>query len=420
MIRRPALILAILTGLNLLNYMDRTVLAAVLARVQDKSELDLDDAQGGTLATAFLIGYFVTSPIFGALADRGGRKGLMAFGVLVWSVATYATGHTHSYWTMLLARAVVGVGEASYASVAPTIIDDLAPKEKKGRWLSVFYLAIPLGSAIGYLVGGFIEKRFDWRTAFYVAGGPGIVLALACLLIVEPERKLAAKKESPLKMLRPLFKQPLYLRAVLGYCFSTFALGGFAFWAPKFIVAEYDMRLDRANYVFGLVLIVAGVLTTGIGGYLGDRAARKRTALGQGENSTPLGHLRVCAIASFLGAPCAAAAFLSPTALLFFVFMFLAIACVFLGNSPINAALLSSVPTHLRASAMAMSIFAIHILGDMWSPPLVGVLMKGLGSRPLAMQILPIAIALAGVAWFVRKTPAKGTPTMEKAEASEP
>ncbi len=403
MIRRPALILAILTGLNLLNYMDRTILAAVLARIQDPKQLDLDDAQGGTLATAFLIGYFLTSPIFGALADRGGRKGLMTFGVLVWSAATYATGHAHSYWTILLARAVVGVGEASYASVAPTIIDDLAPLEKKGRWLSVFYLAIPLGSAIGYVLGGFIEKRFGWRSAFYFAGGPGVVLALACLLIVEPARKLAAKKESPLKMLRPLASQRLYVRAVAGYCLSTFALGGFALWAPKFIFAEYGMPLDRANYVFGLVLIVAGVLTTGLGGWLGDRASKRMSADDRGgEDRTPLGHLRICAIASFLGAPFAAAAFLSPNTTYFFTFMFLAIAAIFLGNSPINAALLSAVPTHLRASAMAISIFAIHVFGDMWSPPLVGLLMKWLGSRPMAMQLLPLAIAGSGVLWWVR------------------
>jgi MFS family permease len=412
MIRRPALILAILTGLNLLNYMDRTILAAVLARIQDKSQLDLDELQGGTLATAFLIGYFATSPIFGALADRatksegifGGRKVLMAFGVLVWSAATWATGHAHSFVTILLARAVVGVGEASYAAVAPTIIDDLAPPERKGRWLSVFYLAIPIGSAVGYLLGGFIEKRFGWRMAFWFAGGPGVVLALACLLIAEPART-PRKKEPLFAMLRPLAGQRLYRRAVAGYCLSTFALGGFAHWAPKFIFAEYGMPLDKANYVFGLVLIVAGALTTSLGGWLGDRAGKRLAASGEfpPDEALPRGHLRVCAIASFLGAPFAAAAFLSPTPVLFFVFMFLAIASVFLGNSPINAALLSSVPAHLRASAMAISIFAIHILGDMWSPPMVGALMKGLGSRPLAMQLLPVAILGSAFFWWVRR-----------------
>ncbi len=426
MIRRPALILAILTGLNLLNYMDRTILAAVLARIQDKSQLDLDELQGGTLATAFLIGYFATSPIFGALADRatkseglfGGRKVLMAFGVLVWSAATWATGHAHSYATILLARAVVGVGEASYAAVAPTIIDDLAPAEKKGRWLSVFYLAIPIGSAVGYLLGGFIEKRFDWRTAFWFAGGPGVVLALACLLIVEPPRT-PRKREPVLAMLRPLGQQRLYRRAVAGYCLSTFALGGFAHWAPKFIHVEYDMKLDKANYVFGLVLIVAGALTTSLGGWLGDRAGKRMAARGgvpEGD-SLPLGHLRVCAIASFLGAPFAAAAFLSPTPQIFFVFMFLAIASVFLGNSPINAALLSSVPPHLRASAMALSIFAIHILGDMWSPPMVGGLMKVLGSRPLAMELLPLAILGSACFWWIRAP--KPAPTASPASPTK-
>ena len=395
LIRRPAFILAILTGLNLLNYMDRTVLAAVLARVQ--VELHLSEFQGGALATAFLVGYFLTSPIFGALADRGSRRGLMAFGVLVWSLATYASGHAHSFWSMLAARAIVGVGEASYASVAPTIIDDLAPADRKGRWLSVFYLAIPVGSAVGYLVGGFIEKRYGWRSSFYLVGGPGAVLAVLCLVIAEPARKMRETKESVLAMIRPLAKQPLYIRAVLGYCLSTFALGGFAHWAPKFIHAQYDYDLAKANYVFGLTLIGAGTLATGLGGALGDRAARRFP-----DDLRTLGYLRVCAMASLLGAPLAAVALFSPTATGFFIFIFLTEAAIFLGNSPINAALLGSVPPHLRASAMALSIFAIHLLGDLWSPPLVGALADVLHSRPLGMLVLPLAIAGSGLIWWVR------------------
>jgi len=396
LIRRPIFILAILTGLNLLNYMDRTVLAAVLPRVQ-KDLGDLSELQGGLLATAFLLGFFLASPIFGALADRGSRRVLMAFGVLVWSLATYASGHTHSFWAMLAARAVVGIGEASYASAAPTIIDDLAPADRKGRWLSVFYLAIPVGSAVGYLVGAFLEKRYGWRSAFYMVGGPGAALAVLCLLIAEPERKMRETKESMLAMIKPLAKQPLYVRAVLGYCLSTFALGGFAHWAPKFIHAQYDFDLAKAGYIFGLLLVVAGTLATGLGGALGDRAARRFPT-----NVRTLGYLRICAIASFLGAPFAAAALLSPTPKLFFGFIFLTEAAIFLGNAPINAALLGSVPPHLRASAMAMSIFAIHLLGDLWSPPLVGGLADVLHSRPLGMLLLPLALLGSGLIWWVK------------------
>ncbi len=174
-IRRPALVLGRLTALNLLNYLDRFVLSAVLPKVQD--DLHLSNFVGGSLATVFIIVYFVTSPVFGSLADRagtGGRTRLVTLGIVVWSLATIASGLAHDTWSLLAARAVVGVGEASYATIAPTLIDDVAPPEKKGRWMAIFYSAIPIGSALGYVLGGTVEHATgSWRAAFFVAGGPG-------------------------------------------------------------------------------------------------------------------------------------------------------------------------------------------------------------------------------------------------------
>lgn len=414
MIRRPSLILAILTGLNLLNYLDRTVLAAVLPRVQ--KELNLDDLQAGMLATAFLIGYFATSPIFGALADRASassrflsRTSLMTVGVLIWSVATYASGRTHGFYSMLAARALVGVGEASYASVAPALIDDMAGAGEKGRKLAVFYLAIPVGSALGYLAGGFLESHFGWRSAFSAVGIPGVVLALSCLLIAEPQRigGVATRRNEPglLRMLAPLARERLYVRAVLGYCAYTFALGGFSYWAPKYINQRYGTELDHANYIFGLLLVVAGAIGTGIGGAWGDRAARK--ALG----ATPLdespasrlkaarGQLWVCGVTSLLGTPFAAACLLSRSAGGFFALIFVCEIALFLSTSPINAVLLQSIPAHLRASAMAISIFAIHLLGDLWSPPLIGGLTRFMTMQS-AMLVLPAAVLVSGLLWL--------------------
>ncbi|HEY0255461.1 MAG TPA: MFS transporter, partial [Kofleriaceae bacterium] len=179
MIKNRTAIIALLTGLNLLNYIDRYVVAAVLKRIQEPAEvggLGLVNWQAGLLFTAFLGGYFVTSPFFGARADKGKRTGLIAFGVIVWSVATFATGLTHSFPTMIIARIFVGVGEASYATLAPTIIDDITPPEKKSSTLAIFYLAIPVGSALGYLLGGAMEAQWGWRSAFMIAGGPGVLL----------------------------------------------------------------------------------------------------------------------------------------------------------------------------------------------------------------------------------------------------
>lgn len=410
MIRRPALILALLTALNLLNYMDRTILAAVLPRVQE--DLDLNEARGGWLATAFLVGYFVASPVFGWLGDRGApRKVLLALGVLVWSAATFASGHAHGFVAMLAARATVGVGEASYAAVAPTIIDDLAPPASKGRWLAWFYLAIPVGSAIGYLLGGFIEARLEWRAAFWLVGGPGVLLAVTCLGIADPggQRGKGAKgQRGNLEALGPLARAPLYLRAVAGYALFTFALGGFAHWAPKFIHHVHHESLERANFLFGVILVVAGLVGTGIGGAWGDRLARSKR-FGEGEAAESVAHLRVCATASLIGAPFAAACLLAPSATGFYALIFLAEAALFLSTSPVNAAILRAAPHEIRTTAMALSTFAIHVFGDLWSPPLVGAVADR-APWPVAMMLLPVAIALSAVVWRAPATAPGASP----------
>lgn len=413
MIRRPKVILALLTALNLLNYLDRFVLSAVLAKVQ--GDLHLTNFVGGSLATVFLIGYFATSPVFGNLADRagtGGRKGLMALGIAVWSVATVASGLAHGAASLVAARVVVGVGEASYATIAPTLIDDVAPPGQKGRWMAIFYSATPIGSALGYIVGGTVEHATgSWRAAFFVAGGPGLVLALLCLLIAEPPRREAAKLPDLLASVRELLGMPLFVRTVLGYCAYTFALGGFAHWAPTYLHERYGLEVGIASRQFGLVTVVAGAIGTLVGGWLGDAAARVRqrraTDALKGRVPDPAeadlaaarGCVDVCALSAGLGAPLAAAAILATTATGFLGRVFPCEIGLFLLSGPVNMALLRSVPTELRASAMALSIFAIHLLGDLWSPPLIG-LMTDHSSRQDAMLGVPLLFAVAAIVWW--------------------
>ena len=398
MIRRPGVILFLLTGLNLLNYLDRQILAAILPRI--KSGLSLSYTVAGALASIFIIGYSATSPVFGALGDRMKRKGLITAGVLVWSIATVASGLAQDGTQLLVARAFVGIGEASYATLAPTIIDDVTPADRKGRALAIFFAATPIGSALGYLVGGFVSKHWDWRTAFFVAGGPGVVLALSVLLIAEPERKPRAKAHV-LRDLGALFTTKLYRKAVLGYCAFTAAIGAFGHWSPTFLVETYKLDEAVANFRFGIVLVVAGAIGTFAGGRWGDRLAAKA----KDEEGAINAFLRVCALGSVAGAPFAVAAYASPSATLFFVFAFFAILALFVSTSPINAAILRSVPSELRASAMALSILSIHALGDGWSPSLVGQAADRLPMR-IAMMILPLSIAVSAVLWWPRRRPA--------------
>src|SRR4249920_137583 len=174
--RAAAYGLAVMTLLNFVNYIDRYVLPAVGPKIKD--ELGLSDAQLGLLGSAFLFSYLLTSPIFGRLGDRGSRTKLIAIGVGAWSLATAAGGMVRNLSQMFIARGIVGVGEASYASISPALISDYYPPERRGRAFAIFYLAIPVGSAVGYLLGGFLDEHFGWRAAFFAVGLPGVLLAL--------------------------------------------------------------------------------------------------------------------------------------------------------------------------------------------------------------------------------------------------
>lgn len=406
MIKSPRLILAFLTGLNLLNYLDRLVVSAVLPKIQE--ELVLSNFVGGLLATVFLVGYFVTAPAFGSLGDRVARKWLIALGVIVWSAATIASGIVTTAWGLLVARAFVGIGEASYATLAPTIIDDITPPQKKGGALAIFYSATPIGAALGFLVGGFVESRWGWRAAFFVAGGPGMALALVCLLMQEPERSLSKEKPDIKRDFGRLFGTELYRKGVLGFCAYTAAIGAFSFWAPKFLVKNFGMTLKAANFNFGLITVVAGALATAIGGKWAD-SVRAKAEANKGmkpdeiDRETVRGLLRICGIGSLVGAPLAVACFLSPSPTVFFVLVFFDILALFICTSPINAVILRAVPPELRASAMALSIFAIHILGDLWSPPFVGLLADN-APIAMAMMTLPAAIAVSAWIWWPKRT----------------
>lgn len=392
-IERPAAILALLTGLNFLNYVDRYLVAAVSPKFQE--ELALSQFQTGLVISAFMVGYFVTSPIFGALGDRpgGARRHLMALGVALWSVATVLSGMANGLTSMVLARVAVGVGEASYATIAPTIIDDLAPVGRKNRWLAIFYLATPVGSALGYLLGGFLEHAYGWRSAFYVAGGPGIALAALVLLVRDPERHAPVERAEK-GALRALLGSPMYVACVAGYCAYTFAVGGFAAWAPKFLYQVHRLPLVKADFFFGVVAVLAGIIGTVLGGTVADRGLK-----GASDEQRIRAYLRYSAIVTAIGVPLAAATVIAGSPLLFFVAIFLCETALFASTSPINAVILGSVPAAVRATAMAASIFAIHALGDFISPPLIGWVADRATLRA-GLWLLPVAVAVCAVIWW--------------------
>jgi MFS family permease len=179
--------LAVLTFINLFNYLDRFVVASLVESLR-ASELKLSDVQSGALMTGFIVVYMVASPLFGVLGDRGSRPRLLALGVFVWSLATAAAGLARSFAALFAARAAVGIGEAAYGTIAPSLLADYFPREKRGRVYAIFFCAIPIGSALGYIVGGWADTHLGWRSAFFVAGLPGLLLALLALTLPDPPR----------------------------------------------------------------------------------------------------------------------------------------------------------------------------------------------------------------------------------------
>src|SRR6266853_1703150 len=266
----PKTALIMLTALNLLNYIDRNVLFAVQPLVQD--EFHITKAQVGYLTSAFLLCYMVAAPFVGPLADRYSRKLIIVIGAIFWSGLTLLTAVTHTYTELLVRHTLVGVGEATFVTIAPTFVADLFEEGKRGRILGVFYLAIPVGSAAGYLLGGYLAPHHGWRFPFYIAAAPGFVLAIAVLFLREPQRgQFDSPKGTPERTtVIGLARNPAFLTATLGMAAMTFSLGGIQVWMPQFLYSERHYSLEAANLTFGMIVVVDGILAALAGGWLGD------------------------------------------------------------------------------------------------------------------------------------------------------
>lgn len=267
---QPYSALLVLTALNLLNYADRNVLFAVQPLVQ--TEFHVTKEQIGFLTSAFLGFYMIAAPFVGPLADRYSRKFIIVVGAIFWSGLTLLTAVTHNYTELLVRHTLVGVGEATFVTIAPTFVADLFHENVRGRILGVFYLAIPVGSAAGYLLGGYLAPHHGWRFPFYIAAAPGFLLALVVLLLKEPPRGQfdSLKETSERGTVLGLFRNPAFLTSTLGMAFMTYSLGGIQVWIPQFLYSERHFTLEKANLMFGIIIVIDGILAALAGGWLGD------------------------------------------------------------------------------------------------------------------------------------------------------
>jgi|GEM_PF-46857 len=386
-------VLFFLTLINLFNYLDRYILVALSPAI--KRDLGLSDTQVGFLTTAFLFSYFLVSPIFGWLGDRQPRLRLMSIGVGIWSLATAFCGLGRTAWQLLVARLFVGVGEAAYGSISPSVLRDFFPKEICGKVFAIFFMAIPVGSALGFLLGGVLEKAVGWRAAFFVAGVPGLLLALGLLFLSEPKRGTFDHEQEEKghpglgDTLKTLWENSNFVLTVLGYCAYTFVVGGIAVWIPHYIERYLGVPAAEGNMAFGAITVVAGLLGTIVGGTLADRwAARGSDA-----------YLKLSALSMFLALPIYLLLLKLNVFWAFCVVTFVLEFLLFLSTSPVNAQIVNCVSPRIRSMANAVSIFAIHLLGDAISPPLVGYISDATNNLHRGMQIFTWAILASGLIW---------------------
>ena len=357
----PRTALLVLTALNLLTYIDRSVLFAVQPLVQ--SEFHLNDAQIGRVTTLFFVFYTVAAPLMGPLADRYSRRMVIVLGAFAWSGVTLLTAVTHSYLALLIRHTLVGVGEASFVTVSPTFVVDLFPEQRRGRVLGVFYLAIPVGTALGYLIGGYFGTRFGWRAPFYIAGAPGFLLAFIMMFIPEPKRgQFDSLRDTPERAtVLGLVRNPAFWTATLGMAAMTFSLGGLQVWMPTFLSRVRGYSLDSANKIFGAIIAFDGIIASLAGGWLGDRLLKRKKSA----------YYLVSAVSLAMGVPAMMMAlFTSGSAML--PALLVAAFLVLLNTAPLNAAIINSVGAHIRATAIAVNLFVIHFLGDALSPWVIG------------------------------------------------
>ncbi len=380
--------LLLLTALNFLNYIDRNILFAVQPLIQ--KEFRINDEQVGFLTSAFFVCYMIAAPLIAPLADRYSRRWIMAGGAFVWSAATLLSAVTHTYDELLLRHVIVGIGEATFVAISPAFLADLFPENIRGRVMGFFYLATPVGSALGYLVGGYLGHRYGWRTPFMVSALPGFLLACGVLALREPVRGASDHLADSVERgsVRGLLRNKAYWTITLGAAMMTFAIGGLQVWMPTFLVRMRHVPLDRANLTFGGMTVVAGTVATLLGGWLGDRLLRR----------TPAAYQMISAIGMALSIPAIVVAiFFRGTAM--YPAIFLGEFFLLLNTAPLNAALVNSVSARIRATALAVNVFTIHLLGDAFSPTLIGYI-SDRSNLEIGLTSMVVAVALSAVVLF--------------------
>src|SRR5881394_202755 len=387
--------LLLLLGINLFNYIDRQILAALEPDIR-ASFFATGDVNAmtktGLLGDAFFVTYMISAPILGFLADRISRWIIVGSAVILWSVASGGSGLAATFAILFVTRVCVGIGEGGYGPAAPTILSDLFPIQIRGRIMAIFCAAIPVGSALGYVIGGVIGAHLGWRWAFYLVAPPGLLLGLLCFWQRDPrDTAHDVVQESPHRSLRnylKLFRTRSYLINCIAQTLMTFVTGGLGYWVSAYLVYR-NQSPAMSRTIFGLITVVAGLISTLLGGVIADKL-RPRFA-GSYFWVSGIGMLIACPLfIATLYIPFPAA----------WITMFLAIFFLFLNTGPSNTALANVSLPAVRATAFAANIFVVHAFGDVQAFWLLGYI-GGHANMHVAFLFVSAIIFASGVTWLL-------------------
>jgi MFS family permease len=387
--------LFLLLAINLFNYIDRQILAALEPDIR-ATFFAPDDVHAmtktGLLGDAFFVTYMISAPILGLLADRMSRWIIVGSAVILWSLASGGSGLAATFAILFATRIFVGIGEGGYGPAAPTILADLFPIQTRGRVMAVFYAAIPVGSALGYVIGGLVGAHLGWRWAFFLVTPPGLLLGLLCFWQSDP--RVAADhlaQKSPRRSVRDylnLFRTRSYLINCIAMTLMTFVTGGLGFWVPAYLRYR-DQSPAVGMTIFGLITVVAGLVSTLLGGVVADRL-RSRFAGS---------YFWVSGIGMLIACPFFLVTLYTPFPAAW-VPMFFAIFFLFLNTGPSNTALANVSLPAVRATAFAVSILVVHALGDVQAFWLLGYI-GGHANMHVAFLFVSGIIFLSGVVWLI-------------------
>jgi predicted MFS family arabinose efflux permease len=378
------LCVSVLCFINLINYMDRFTIAGVLPDIQ--AHFKIGDDEGGLLQTAFILSYMIFAPIFGYLGDRYSRKHIMAFGIALWGCTTLLGSYMDDFKWFIVFRAMVGIGEASYSTIAPTLISDMFVHNMRSKMLAFFYFAIPVGSGLGYIVGSETARAMGaWQWSLRVTPILGLIAVILILFIEEPARgqsegTIHMESTSYVEDVKDIVKNKSFMLSTAGFTCVAFVAGALSWWGPKFMhlglqlqPGNENIKLSEVSFIFGAMAMCAGLLGVPLGSYLSQRLIKKYKRI------DPI----ICACGLIISAPLIAGAMLAITAnsTIAYILVFFGQLTLNLNWAIVADILLYVVVPTRRSTAEAFQILISHALGDAGSPYLVGVISEAL--KPL-------------------------------------